>query len=230
MNVSEILRAAARDNAALCTAMWRAHGLGIERVDGWVGCLGTPPRLYPNIVTVDPSVDAPGQTRSIAERANGVSREFFVKDSYRALALGAVGFEPLFEASWIHRAAGLDAGVTRLDWRCVTDAAELSAWEAAWRGGADGPPLFRPAFLTEPGLTMLAGWADRVIVAGCIITVTGAVAGISNVFGDAPEAIRISARTFPGCDLVGYENGEALATALEAGFQTVGDLVIWRRA
>jgi hypothetical protein len=76
---------------------------------------------------------------------------------------------------------------------------------------------------------MLAGWADRVIVAGCVITVTGAVAGLSNVFGDASEAIRIAARTFPGRDLVGYENGEALASALEAGFQTVGDLVVWRR-
>ena len=32
-----------------------------------------------------------------------------------------------------------------------------------------------------------------------------------------------------GHDLVGYENGEALAAALKAGFQTVGELVVWKR-
>jgi hypothetical protein len=229
MNVSEIHRAAALDNAALCAAIWRVHGLGVERVNGCVACSGTPPRFYPNVVTVDPTVDAQDQMRSIAERAERASGAFFVKDSYRALALGRFDFEPLFDARWIHRAAGLDAGATRLDWRPVTDAAELSAWEAAWSGSAGEPPLFLPSFLREPGVTMLAGRADSAIVAGCIIMATGAVAGLSNVFGDASETIRAAAKTFSGRDLVGYENGEALATALKAGFETVGDLVVWRR-
>ncbi|HEY1929166.1 MAG TPA: hypothetical protein VGG92_17010 [Caulobacteraceae bacterium] len=229
MSVSEIHRTAALDNAALCAAMWRAHGLGVERVNGCVACSGTPPRFYPNVVTVDPTIYAQDQMRSVAERAERASGAFFVKDSYRALALGSFDFEPLFDARWIHRPAGLDSGPTRLDWRPVTDATELSAWEAAWSGSADEPPLFLPSFLTEPGVTMLAGWADSAIVAGCIIMATGAVAGLSNVFGDASETIRVAAKIFPGCDLVGYENGEALATALKSGFETVGDLVVWRR-
>lgn len=217
---------AALDNAALCAAMWRAHSLGVERVDGCVACSGTPPRFYPNVVTVDPRIDRQVQMRFIAERTARASEVFFVKDSYRALALDSLGFEPLFEARWIHRAHGLAPGRTRLSWRPVIDAEELGAWEAAWGGSADEPPLFLPAFLASPGITMLAGRADGAIVAGCIITATGAVAGLSNVFGDALEAISAATMTFSDRDLVGYENGDALAAALEAGFQTVGDLVV----
>ena len=230
MNVSEIHRAAVLDNAALCAAMWRAHGLGVERINGCVACLGRPPRFYPNVVTVDPAVDAREQMRSIAERAEHASGAFFVKDSYRALALDSFGFEPLFEAQWIHRAGGLEVGATQLDWRPVTDVAELGAWEAAWSGGVDEPALFLPAILTRPEVTVLAGWANGRIAAGCIITVTGAVAGLSNVFGNAPEAISAAVTMFSGREFVGYENGEALAAALDAGFQTVGDLVVWKRS
>jgi hypothetical protein len=57
---------AALDNAALCAAMWRAHGLGVERVDGCVACSGTRPRFYPNVVTVDPKVDPQDRMRLIA--------------------------------------------------------------------------------------------------------------------------------------------------------------------
>jgi hypothetical protein len=229
MNASEIHRMAARDNAALCAAMWHAHGLGVEHADGCVACSGTPPRFYPNVVTVDPKADPQDQMRLIAERTERASGAFFVKDSYRTLALDSLGFEPLFDARWIYRAAGLAAHAMRLDWAPVTGPEELGAWEAAWSGSADEPPLFLPAFLARPGITMLAGSADGAIVAGCIITAMGAVAGLSNVFGDALEAISAATMTFSGRDLVGYENGDALVAALEAGFQTVGDLVVWKR-
>jgi len=228
MNVSEIHRLAALDNAALCAAMWRAHGLRAEHADGCVACSGTPPRFYPNVVTVDPTTDPQDQVRFIAESAGRTSGGFFVKDSYRALALDSLGFEPLFDARWIHRAAGFVAGVTRLNWRSVTDAEDLGAWEAAWGGSAD-EPLFLPAFLASVEVTILAGWADNTITAGCVVTATGAVAGLSNVFGDAFEAIAAAATAFSGFDLVGYENGDALAAALDAGFETVGELVVWKR-
>ena len=220
---------AALDNAALCAAMWRTHGLGVERAEGCLACSGTPPRFYPHIVTVDPKVDPQDQMRLIPERVERASGAFFVKDSYRSLALDSLGFEPLFEARWIHRAADLAADAIRLDWAPVTGLEELGAWEAAWRGSADEPPLFLPTFLATPGITMLAGRADSAVVAGCIITAAGAVVGLSNVFGDALEAISAATMTSDGRDLVGYENGDALAAALEAGFRTVGDLVVWNR-
>lgn len=226
--VSETHRLAALDNAALCEAMWRAHGLSVECVTGCAACLGTPPRLYPNVVTVDPMTDPRDQMHAIAERAARASGAFFVKDSYRALALDSLGFEPLFDARWLHRPAGLAASKPRLRWRPVTNAAVLRDWEAAWSGRADEPPLFLPAFLANPAVTMMAGWADGEISSGCIITVTGGVAGLSNLFGDAAETISAAAATFADRDLVGYESGDALAAAMDAGFQTVGDLVVWK--
>jgi hypothetical protein len=229
MNVSEIHRAAVLDNAALCAAMWRAHGLGVDCISGCVACSGRAPPFYPNVVTVDPEVDAREQMRSIAERAERASGAFFVKDSYRALSLDRFGFEPLFKARWIHRTAGLGASATRLDWRPVTDPAQLGAWEAAWGGSAEEPALFLPAFLAQPGVTVLAGSANSRIAAGCIVTTTGGVAGLSNVFGNALEAISAAVMMFPRREFVGYEDGEALVAALEAGFQTVGDLVVWKR-
>ncbi len=209
--------------------MWRAHGLGVESINGCVACTGRPPRFYPNVVSVDPAADAREQLRSIAELAARATGAFIVKDSYRALALDSFDFEPLFEARWIHRAADLEAGATRLDWQPVTDPAMLDEWEAAWGGSADEPALFLPAFLTQPGVTMLAGSANGRIAAGCIITGTNGVVGLSNVFGNAPEAISAAVMMFPEREFVGYESGEALVAALEAGFQTVGDLMIWKR-
>jgi hypothetical protein len=230
MIVSDVHRMAVLDNAALCAAMWRAHGLGVESFLGCVGCRGAPPRFYPDVVTVDPAADPADQMRAIAERAARAPRAFSVKDSFRSLELGRLGFAPLFEARWIRRPAGPAAGAKRLDWRPVADALELSAWEDAWSGGAAEPPVFRPAFMTEPGVAILAGWAGGAVAAGCVVTTTGAAAGLSNVFGDPIEAVSAAAAAFPGRDLVGYERGEDLEAALGAGFAPVGELVVWSRS
>jgi hypothetical protein len=229
MTLAERRRVAVLDNAALCVAMWRAHGLEVERVDGCVACSGTPPRFYPHVVTVDPTVDPRDQMRFIAECALRARGAFCVKDSYRALALDNLGFEPLFDGAWIHRRAERVAAPTRLFWRRVEDDDELARWEAAWSGGAPGPRLFVPAFLAGPEVTILAGMAEDAVVAGGVVTMTGAEAGLSNVFGDAMEVIRAAAATVLGRDLVGYETGDALAAALVAGFETVGALRVWKR-
>ena len=227
VKVSDIHRLAALDNAGLCAAMWRAHGLGVELGDGFLACSGPPPRFYPNVVTIEPATSPQAVMRDIAERTAGASAPFTVKDSFRALALEGLGFGVLFEAQWIHRPAGLAAGPTRLDWRAVSGVAELGQWEGAWSGGADPPAFFTPAFLATPSVTMLAGRAEGEIVAGCVITVGADVLGLSNVFGEAAEAINAAATAFPHRDLVGYERGEALADALDAGFKVAGDLVVW---
>ncbi len=227
VTVSDIHRLAALDNAALCQAMWRAHGLGVERGDGFLAGSGTPPRFYPNVVTIEPETSTQALMRDLAERTSRAPGPFSVKDSFRALALDSLGFRPLFEANWIHRSAALAAGATRLDWRVVSGGAELGDWEGAWSGGAREPALFTPAFLATPSVTMLAGRAEGEIVAGCVITVGADVLGLSNVFGEAAEAINAAATAFPHRDLVGYERGEALAETLAAGFKVAGDLVVW---
>lgn len=209
--------------------MWRAHGHGIERGDGFLACTGIAPRFYPNVVTVDPATDPAAQLRGISERASRAPGPFSVKDSFRALALDSLGFEPLFEARWIHRPVSVARETTRLNWRCVDDFGVLGDWEKAWSAGEDQHRLFLPAFLSGPGVTILAGCANNTIEAGCIVTATAGVAGLSNVFGDAGEAIRAAAMMFPDLDLVGYERGDGLDAALDAGFREVGDLVVWER-
>ncbi|MFX8879564.1 hypothetical protein ABTM72_19500, partial [Acinetobacter baumannii] len=84
-------------------------------------------------------------------------REWFVKDSFNALRLDTLGFEPLFDAEWITAPstdthAGLQPDQRRT---VVRDEATLSAWEQSWAraGGAaapgDLPRVFKPALLAD---------------------------------------------------------------------------------
>ena len=209
--------------------MWRAHGLGIEQGEGAVACKGAPPRYYPNAVTVDPGADAGAQTDWLLGRAGAADGDFFVKDSFQALQLDRLGFGRLFDATWIRRAPAAPAAAARLEWRPVIDPQALGAWERAWSGGGDLPSIFLPGLLSEPNVRILAGWRDDIIAAGCVVTSSGAVVGVSNVFGDQREALGAAARAGEGRDLVGYENGDDLAGALAAGFEAVGGLSVWVR-
>ena len=64
-----------------------------------------------------------------------------VKDSFCALDLAALGFQPLFDATWLWRAPS-----------------ELAQWETAWSGSpannpsSEHPRLFLPALLADPEL------------------------------------------------------------------------------
>jgi hypothetical protein len=126
-----------------------------------------------------------------------------------------------------------------MGWSRVRQAEELTAWEAAWRRDLPaGPaPLFPPALLADPSVTILAGMrADR-IVAGCILNRAAGCLGLSNLFGP-DEALatvwrecRDRARDLaPALPLVGYERGEDLVLARAAGFRPLGPLRVWLRA
>ncbi len=98
MTIVERRQMAVLDNAAFCAAMWRAHGLAAERIDGCVACSGPAPRFYPNVITVDPLACPQDQMRFIADSAARAHGAFSIKDSYRKLSLDRLGFEPLFNA------------------------------------------------------------------------------------------------------------------------------------
>ncbi|MBT2481087.1 hypothetical protein J7E94_23300 [Streptomyces sp. ISL-94] len=224
---------AARNNAAWCDAVCRAHGLPTDLGEElWTSARRTPP-FYPDAVTLDEAVGAPQLLRGIDTDSPGCS----VKDSFAGLDLAGAGFEVLFDARWIHRPAGAaPAGHTsRLDWSAVTTAEELEAWEAAWDGEESGG-LFRPALLTER-FAFLAGRADGRIVAGAVANADAGVVGLSNLFahdaGDTDAAwtgaLAAIAARWPDLDVVGYETGDALYTALRHGFSAIGPLRIWLR-
>ncbi|MFG2722456.1 hypothetical protein ACGFW5_29810 [Streptomyces sp. NPDC048416] len=222
-------REAARNNAAWCAALCRAHGISGE----WGPHAWTSPRrtplLYPDAVTLTPQASARDVLGRIDLAAPGAS----VKDSFAALDLTGDGFDVLFDARWIHRPA--PEAVTE-SWQLVRGAAELTAWERAWsRGGSEG--LFPPGLLAAPGHTFLVDRDDEGRVrAGAVASRSGEVVGISNLHapdGDLDAAwagcLTTVARAWPGRAVVGYESGDDLAAALRAGFTAVGPLRVWLR-
>jgi hypothetical protein len=230
MTADPLAVAAARNNAALCDAVCRAHGIvGRFDTDAWTSGRRTPP-LYPDAVTLGPDADMDKVLARI-DTSSGCT----IKDSFVTLGK-ARGFRVLFDGSWIAKETGAtQEGKPALTWHVVRKPNDLAAWERAWRG-KDGPVgLFRPGMLNE-NLIFLAGFADGRLVAGAIANPTDDVVGISNVFArSAPVShvwggclAAVSGR-FPDRAVVGYESGGELGAALRNGFRTVGPLRVWVR-
>ena len=103
---------AAANNAEWCAAVWRSHGLDVERGEGLWFCRSETPRFYPNVVTVDLNADPERQAGFIRELSQGADFEFDVKDSFACLPLAEARFKPSFrhfgyrEASPTLRLAG----------------------------------------------------------------------------------------------------------------------------
>jgi hypothetical protein len=128
------------------------------------------------------------------------------------------------------------AGGDEPSWDVVTNPGDLVRWEAAWAGGDEATGLFQPALLDDPDCAVLACYRDGAQVGGAIAYTAGGVTGISNVFksgiADGPlwaGAVRAVARVRPGLPIVGYERGEDLAEARQAGLTVLGSLRIWAR-
>lgn len=225
-----LIGTAARNNAAWCDAFCDPHDIrGKFRPDSWTSRTRTP-RYYPDAVTLTRSVK-PAQLLSRIDASSGCS----VKDSFADLDLAPWGFEVLFAASWIHRAApsALD-GPGPLGWEQVRDDAGLAAWETAWGGDPTGPRAFRPGLLAREDVAILAMRRSEAIVAGAILSSAADVIGLSNVFVaniDPAEAFAaataIAGRFRPGQTLVGYQAGADLDAAMRSGFEPIGPLVVW---
>ncbi|MFB6615223.1 hypothetical protein ACIGFK_23345 [Streptomyces sp. NPDC085524] len=229
------LRLAVLNNALFCHAVCRAHGLPADFDDEyyWLSTSRTPP-LYPDAVTLSPETVAQSLLQWMDTDSPGCS----VKDSFANLDLEGDGFEVLFDAQWMHRPAGVPtAGGTPsgLEWSEVAGEGELAAWEAAWDGG-ESTGLFRPVLLGEE-IAFLAGRRDGRIVAGAVVNLAAGVVGVSNLFAhdeadtDAAwtGALTAAAVRWPGHDVVGYESGDDLATAVRHGFTPIGPLRVWLR-
>ncbi|MFE2170663.1 hypothetical protein ACFXB3_37220 [Streptomyces sp. NPDC059447] len=230
------LRPAVLNNALFCDAVCRAHGLPTDFGDEsfWLSASRTPP-LYPDGVTLAPGTSEESLLRRMDTDSPGCS----VKDSFADLDLEGDGFEVLFDAQWIHRPAGAPAAGGApsggLEWSEVAGEAELSAWEAAW-DGEESTGLFRPVLLGEE-IAFLAGRRDGRVVAGAVVNLAAGVVGVSNLFAhdeadtDAAwtGALTAAAARWPGHDVVGYESGDDLATAVRHGFAPIGPLRIWLR-
>ena len=230
-----LLEQAARENAEWCEAVSRSHGVRSRFTpDAWVAASRTP-AMYPDAVTLRSSAD-----REILDELD-TSPGCSVKDSFAALDLSHDGFDVRIEARWIFRAPEPESpaeSTTRdlhppdgIVWSTL-DAADLDEWSALHASEA-----FRPSLLAEPGVVLLRADAAGALVAGAVLSHTGAVVGISNVAavpGTADDALwhgvtDQASRRFPGLAMVGYESGADLIAPLDAGFTELGDLRVWVR-
>ena len=225
--------AAIIDNATWCHVVCSAHGIAARfDDDAWVSPRRTPP-MYPDAITLTTDVSIEALLGRI-DRTAGCS----IKDSFSSLDLTPAGFDMLFGAQWIWRAAGRPPVGGPLRWERVDRPDDLRSWSLE-HGGAS---TFSSALLAEPSVTILAGRdrRDR-LAAGAIATEGQEAVGISNVFAvgaddeslplafadvfaDATAAI---VDRFPDRPVVGYLSTDALPAALAAGFETTGPLRIW---
>ncbi len=235
---------AARNNAIWCDTICRAHGIPSKfHAQLWL-CRHTVPRFYPNAVTFANPIAGSAQLAHMQQLLSEVlPKSAAVKDSFCALELASLGFQQLFEATWLWLASRplLDRAA-QVDWVRVRDVDQLAAWELAWNGAsadeqsAAPARVFPPALLADPDIVFIAAYLGNRIVAGAIANRTDDVVGLSNVF--APDGA--AARFWPGCvgaamdafaglALVGYESGDELAIALALGFEALGPLRVWVR-
>ena len=237
---------AARNNALWCDTVCRAHGVPGEFTGSvWLNRHRVP-RFHSNAVTCRErrGDDARREQLQVMLEA-GLPPGWGFKDSFRAIDATGLGFEVVFEATWIWREPAPMAappGDEAARWALVRTEAELAAWEAAWEGDAANasatpqPRQFPPALLDDPAVAIVGCSRDGVVVAGGIVNRTGREAGLSNVFGPPDRraatwagCVAAAQECFPGVPLAGYERGEALAAAEAAGFERLQDLRVWWR-
>lgn len=144
------------------------------------------------------------------------------------------GFRPLFRADWLMRDPPEPGRASDRPWSAVTSEEELGEWEAARGQSPAEAGFFRRALLVDDAISVLAGYEGDRIVAGAVANRSASVIGLSNVFevsGDLQAAWLASAAAATArwgrLPLVGYESGASLDAAHEAGYRSIGELVVW---
>ena len=205
------------NNARWCDAVCRAHGNpGRFLLHSWVNAQPVP-RFYPNVVTLQPGkvvLAEQRETIDILLKSNLPGR-WSVKDSFRTLDLSREGFEVLLDARWIRNVMPLADPSSDIVWQRETT-------------GAAGLPF------DDPDFAMFTGRRGFQVVAGGMFYRAEGVVGLSNVVADAADARTVwralallAAQTFPRLPLVGYESGDELNAARDAGFAGGDKLRIW---
>jgi hypothetical protein len=221
---------AIQNNAAWCDGVCRAHGIATEYTHALWSAASPPPRFYPDAITLIPDAPLSGLVRALGDR-----RPASVKDSFASLDLRPLGFEPLFDASWIFCSPDNEVpGRPHEDWSMVETLAELAEWEDAWSGGGALARVFPTALLDEHHIAFLRSRAGTTLKAGAVVSFAAGVYGISNVFATDdfdpwPSLVGHLRERFSRPYLCGYQSGDDLERAASAGFIRLRPLRIWVR-
>lgn len=178
------------------------------------------PRFYPNAVTL--AGDEAARAAQLADldilAASHLPGRWAVKDSFATLDLSRRGFDVLLEASWMRATMPADGPAGDIEWRREA------------RGTATLP-------YGDPDFAWFTGRRGLRVVAGGMLYRAAGVVGLTNVVAEAADAVAVwrslivlAAQAFPRLPLVGYESGEELAAALDAGFEIGDPLRVWVRS
>ena len=221
-------RIPAANNAAWCDLVCRAAGLRTLVHDGVWSATTRSPDAYPDAVTLRPGTGVDDVLAAVDDSA-GAS----VKDSFADLDLTPHGYEVLFEASWLTRAA-TDPAPPVLPWH-VVDATTLPRWLAA-----HGSASITHGVLDDPAVRLLLASDRDGPLAVAALNRSGAapdaVVGVSNVQALRADAglvwsdlAALARRELGPHPLVGYEAGDDLVAPVGTGFESVGRLRVWIR-
>lgn len=217
-------RIAANNNADLCSAIMKSHGIRFLRDEELYVSLDSPPPKYPWLITLLPQASARAkkicQTRPLGA----------VKDSFSHLDCAEIGFEVMFEASWIWRNA--EHSLLPQHWGRISNPQTLLEWHSGWSKDANASDLiFPPECISDPSLVFLGRNGTNGVDAGCLANISNDAVGISNMFGINSgdpavweEALKAVASVAPTLPIVGYEAGQELIAATAVGFEEAGRL------
>ena len=178
------------------------------------------PRFYPNAVTL--AADAAAQADQLANldilAASHPPGRWAVKDSFAVLDLARRGFDVLLDASWMRATLPAEGPARDIEWRREERGAAILPYD-------------------DPDFAWFTGRRGFRVVAGGMLYRAVGVVGLTNVVAEAADAVAVwrslivlAAQTFPRLPLVGYESGEELAAALDAGFEIGDPLRVWVRS
>lgn len=182
----------------------------------WVNAAEVP-RFYPNLVTLANSESDRAEQLATIEilKSSNLPGRWAMKDSFGVLDLGRRGFDVLLEASWIRATMPMGEASADIEWRRETEAA------------GDWP-------FDDDNFAMFKGRRGFAVVAGGMLYRAENLVGITNVVAEAADAVAVwrslillAAQTFPRLPVVGYESGEELKAALDAGFELGDPLKVW---
>jgi hypothetical protein len=200
-------------------------------VHTWVSAEAVP-RFYPNVVSLTTGAADIDEQRQIVDMLlkSNLPGRWAVKDSFKTLDIARRGFDVLFEANWVRLTPSKPEAVGFP--RSGALVSGLS-WERAKPGGE----AFPATLFSDENFAMFSGSRDGRVVAGGTFYRADGVVGISNVMAEADEAPAVwrdlailAASTFPQLPLVGYESGDELKAARQAGFELGDPLRIWVRS
>jgi len=221
--VGELLSEAIANNAAWCAAVCEAHGVPSRSGPAIWQTDASPPRYYPDVVTLAPDASTAEVAQAVAGRPYAG-----VKDSFAQLDLAPFGFRVLFEARWL---AWLPGALPPRRWSTCRTPDALAAWQAAWAAAPEDRGTF-PAAMLHGDARFLAMIAGDAVAAGCAVYPTGRVVGMGNAFGPVDPAAAWSAALAELGDrsaVVGYTHPAEAAALVSAGARELGPLRVWLR-